>query len=194
MSARETGKQRKSKPLVNIINQRLLRSLSLIPTPTSLSPIRTMGQRHQVYLIARVLPHGAPPACSGNRRSVAGFHHQWSCGSLPLAAAHRFITLLSNPHNAAIVRAELQAIDGKYGQHGYLRPLIPNIPCPYTTSLLGSAWTTNLNAGEEFYSSGVTLHQAVLPAYVGCWDGGESSSSFFHHFLRIHQPHFRRRQ
>ncbi|PIL36657.1 hypothetical protein GSI_00346 [Ganoderma sinense ZZ0214-1] len=83
----------------------------------------------------------------------------------------RLITLVSHSDNAPVVRAELLAIDGQYGQYGAQKPYIPNVPCPYTASLLGSAWTTDLEAGQEMYTSGVTLEQSLLPAWMGCWDG-----------------------
>ncbi|KAM5532634.1 hypothetical protein V8D89_013678 [Ganoderma adspersum] len=83
----------------------------------------------------------------------------------------RLITLVSHPDNAPVIRAELRAVDGQYGQYGAQKPCIPNVPCPYTASLLGSAWTTDLEAGQEMYTSGVTLEQALLPAWMGCWDG-----------------------
>ncbi|KAI1785354.1 hypothetical protein LXA43DRAFT_1066002 [Ganoderma leucocontextum] len=130
-----------------------------------------MGQRHQAFLVARVRPHGAQPSDPGQRRCIAAFHHQWCYGSLPLLAMRRLITLISHPENAAVVRAEVRAIDGQYGRHGAQKPQIPDVPCPYAASLLGSAWTTDLEAGQEMYTSGVTLEQALLPAWLGCWDG-----------------------
>ena len=132
-----------------------------------------MGQRHQVYLIARVRSQGAQPGDPGQRRCIAAFHHQWCYGSLPLHATRRLIKFISHPENAAVVRAELRAIDDQYGRHGALKPRIPDVPCPYVASLLGSAWTTDLEAGQEMYTSGVTFEQALLPAWMGCWDGGE---------------------
>ncbi|KAI1785360.1 hypothetical protein LXA43DRAFT_1185915, partial [Ganoderma leucocontextum] len=128
-----------------------------------------MGERHQAFLIARVRPHGAQAGDPGQRRCIAGFHHQWCCGILPLLAMRRLITLVSHPENAAVVRAELRTIDGQYG-YGYEEPEIPDIPCPYTASLLGSAWTTDLEAGQTVYASGWTLENAVLRVWLGCWD------------------------
>ncbi|KAI0722008.1 hypothetical protein C8T65DRAFT_600699 [Cerioporus squamosus] len=130
-----------------------------------------MGQRHQAFLIARVRPHGSPPDHPGNRRCIAAFHHQWCYGSLPLRAMRRLVSLVSQPDNAAIIRAELRAIDGKFGSCGAEEPIIPDIPCPYTASLLGCGWTTQLGDENEFYSSGTTLEHALLPADMDCWGG-----------------------
>ena len=132
-----------------------------------------MGQRHQAFLIARVRPYGVPPEHPGNRRCIAAFHHQWCYGILPLRAMWRLVNLVSQPENAAIIRAEIRALDGKYGGHGREKPTISEVPCPYTASLLGCAWTTQLGDKDEFYSSGVTLEHALLPAGMDCWAGGE---------------------
>ena len=123
-----------------------------------------MGQRHQAFLIARIRPHGAPPNHPGNRRCIAAFHHQWCYGSLPLKAMRRLISLVSQPENATIVRAELRAIDGEYGSHGKLQPSILKIPCPFSASLLGSAWMADLDSSTDFYSNGATLQIDLLPA------------------------------
>ncbi|KAH9921538.1 uncharacterized protein BXZ73DRAFT_79930 [Epithele typhae] len=128
-----------------------------------------MGQRHQAFLIARVRPHGAPAGHPGNRRCIAAIHHQWCYGSLPLNATRRFIDLIRQPLNAAALLSEVRNLDGKYGAFGNREPTIPDIPCPYTTSLFATAWSTNLETGEqgEYYSSGF----CYLDAPMGCWDG-----------------------
>ena len=127
-----------------------------------------MGQRHQAFLIARIRPtHGRPA-----HRCVGAFHHQWSLGTLPLRALYRFVELLRRQENAAVVRGELGALDGNYESSAR----IPATPCPYTVSLLGMAWTMDLE-GRPPYASGVTLQQAILDANMGCWDGGECFQS-----------------
>ena len=131
-----------------------------------------MGQRHQVFLIARVRPHGSPPDHPGRRRCIAACHHQWCYASLPLAATRRLVTLLKNPENALIIREELRAIDGKYGAYGAAPPNIPDIPCPFVASILCCAWTTDLDRGDDLYTSGTILTQDILSAGMGCWDGG----------------------
>lgn len=85
----------------------------------------------------------------------------------------RLITLMSQPENAAVVRAELRAIDGRYGSHGDEEPGIPDIPCPYAASLLLSAYTTDLEAGREIYTSSETLERDIYPAWMSCWGGRE---------------------
>ncbi|RPD62079.1 hypothetical protein L226DRAFT_571451 [Lentinus tigrinus ALCF2SS1-7] len=130
-----------------------------------------MGQRHQVFLIARVRPHGAPADHPGNRRCIAAFHHQWCYGSLPLRAMRRLVTLIQQPDNATIVRAEVRDIQGKYGSYGAEGPCIPDVPCPFTTSLLAMAWTADIEDGANIQSSGTSLENDILPASMGCWDG-----------------------
>lgn len=132
-----------------------------------------MGQRHQAFLIARIRPHGAPPTSSGQRRCVAAIHHQWCYGMRPLLAMRRLITLISHPENAAVVRAELRAIDGRYGPHSDEEPEIPDVPCPYAASLLFSAYSTDLEAGRETYTCGGLLEQDILFASMSCWAGRE---------------------
>ena len=102
--------------------------------------------------------------------------HQWCYGSLPLSATRRFIDLISHPENAAIISAEIRALDGKYGPCGREAPRIPEYSCPYTTSLLGCAWTTDLGTSQSPYFSGSTLETASLMADMGCWESGKPSS------------------
>lgn len=143
------------------------------PTYNCAAPLNStaMGQRHQVFLIARVRPKHAKPTY----RCVAAFHHQWCFGTIPLRAMYRFLRLVTQPENAAIVRTELREIDGKYGHARRDDSPMPPAPCPYSVSLLATAWTTNLDPkiGSTQYD-GVTLRHAVLDAKMGCWDGGKS--------------------
>ncbi|KAI1782338.1 hypothetical protein LXA43DRAFT_906063 [Ganoderma leucocontextum] len=138
-----------------------------------------MGQRHQAFLITRICPHSAQPSDPGQRRCIAAFYHQWCYGMVlwhsptgRLASPH-LITLMSHPENAAMVRAELRAIDGQYRQHSEEEPMIPDIPCPYAVSLLASAYTTDLDEGREIYSSGGTAEQDIYSTSMSCWGGRE---------------------
>ena len=74
-----------------------------------------MGQRHQVFLIARLVPHGSTDG-KAYYRCVAARHHQWCYGTLPLAATYRFVTLLKNPNNVEIIRDELRRAQNAYGR------------------------------------------------------------------------------
>ena len=77
--------------------------------------------------------------------------------------------LLRNLENAAVVRSELCDLDGKYKSSA----ILPIAPCPYTLSLLGMAWTTDLAASTQ-YMSGVNLKHSIFPANRGwCWHIGE---------------------
>jgi hypothetical protein len=127
-----------------------------------------MGQRHQVFLIARVLPHNDTRYLY---RCIAAFHHQWCFGEFPLQAVRRFLALVRQKNNAEIVRSEIQDIQGKYGVLGE-EPRIPDVPCPYTAFLLASSWTTDLDP-DVSYTSGTSFKNSVLPASMGSADGGE---------------------
>lgn len=149
-----------------------------------------MGQPHQVFLIARILPHGAPPNAPPRHRCIGAYNHRWCYGRLPLRAVRRFLTLVRNEENAAVIRAELRAIDGKYGVFGS-GPDVPYIPCPYAVSLLGAALNTDLDGdGDGRYVSGITFEEGLYPASMGCWDGRQSLSPSAHSktHLIYHSP------
>ncbi|KAH8833121.1 hypothetical protein DL96DRAFT_1584840 [Flagelloscypha sp. PMI_526] len=120
-----------------------------------------MGQRHQAYLIARVVAHGATKA---TYRCVAAWHHQWSYGRLPPRGVRRFIDLASNRYNAEIILEELKNIEGKYGAVGPLQPRIPDIPLPFSTFLLGCAFNVNLDALDGVYASGYDFLNSTMDA------------------------------
>ena len=128
-----------------------------------------MGQRHQVYLIARVTPHGKPLG-ETRYRCIAALHHQWCYGRLPLQAATRFINLIKQKENAEIIREEINNIHGLYGIFR-TRPKLPGVPCPFALFLLHSAWTTDLNDSENFYESS----GSILLAGMGTRQGGMDS-------------------
>jgi len=86
-----------------------------------------MGRRHQVFLIARLVPFNPSSPFtpqSDNRayyRCIGAHHNQCSHGHFVLAATRRFLTLLQNPCNAEIVRDELRRVQGVYPRNiGYL--------------------------------------------------------------------------
>ncbi|KAE9403599.1 hypothetical protein BT96DRAFT_814672, partial [Gymnopus androsaceus JB14] len=101
-------------------------------------------------------------------RCLGAYHHQWCYGSLPLRAADRFITLVKQPVNAAIIREEIKSVQGKYGRHEQ-EPQIPDAPCPYSIFLLACALNIDL---EERYIHGGPFRSSLLEAWMGCWDGG----------------------
>lgn len=126
-----------------------------------------MGQRHQVFIIARVIPHGNTDG-KAYYRCVGAYHHQWCYGCKPLYAADRFLTLVKKSVNAAIIREELNSIQGKYGRYGLLEPKIPDAPCLYSICLLASAFNISL---DDDYVHGGGLESSLLEAWMGCWDG-----------------------
>ncbi|KAI0645219.1 hypothetical protein C8Q79DRAFT_1011306 [Trametes meyenii] len=127
-----------------------------------------MGQRHQAFFIARVRPTTGAPAylCLG------GFYHQWCYGQLALHAMYRFITLVRQPENAAVVRAELRALDGKYpSTEKDAYDVMPSMPCPFSSTLLGLAYSANLDPRlQPLHYSGVDMSsQYMLRPSSDCW-------------------------
>jgi hypothetical protein len=133
-----------------------------------------MGQRHQAFVIARVLPHSPGSAAAPKYRCIAAFHHQWCYGRLPLHATHRFITQVKQRSNAEIIRTEIAAIQGKFGRWGE-EPKLPRLPCPFTAFLLATNWSTDLENADQAYASGVSFNNAALDADMGSGQGGECS-------------------
>ncbi|KAJ7276309.1 hypothetical protein B0H12DRAFT_1005119 [Mycena haematopus] len=124
-----------------------------------------MGQRHQIFLVARVAMRSiAEP----RYRCLGAYHHQWCYGRLPLIAARRFLTLIKQQDNVELVREELRALQGNYGE-GTTEPRMPNVPCPYTTFLMASAFCVDLES--PFYGSGVSFRNSVMQAHMGSTDG-----------------------
>ena len=123
-----------------------------------------MGQRHQVFLIARVVPHNATQA---KHRCIAALHHQWCYGDLPLLATRRLLTLIKQKDNAEIIRAEIQNINGKYGGSKE-EPKIPPIPCSCTALLLATSWAIDLDQVDVYATDG-----SFVSADVGSGDVGE---------------------
>ena len=125
-----------------------------------------MGQRHQVFLIARVnsKAHEKTPAKICHYRCIAAFHHQWCYGRLPLKAARRFLTLAKQKDNAQIIREELRNFDNATSLH---------VPCPYSLFLLATAWTVDLTPGSEYNSTGI-----IESAQMGSGEGGSYIQGF----------------
>ncbi|KAJ6599168.1 hypothetical protein DFH09DRAFT_1389279 [Mycena vulgaris] len=126
-----------------------------------------MGQRHQVFIVARVAAHNTTVH---RYRCIGAYHHQWFSNvvsRLPLRAMKRFISLIKQKDNAKIVEEEIRAIQGKYGS-GNAQPPLPETPCPYALFLLASAWCVDL---EGHYASGVSFENGMLDANMGSNEG-----------------------
>ena len=133
-----------------------------------------MGQRHQAFVVARLVPHGQTKLYY---RCIATLHHQWCYGRLPLRAARRFLTLVKQKDNAETIREEIRLMQGKYGRYKH-HPEMPKVPSPYIGFLLASAW--NLDFDEvplAVYASGDSLDMTLLHADMGSFDGGNCPSS-----------------
>ncbi|KAK7035561.1 hypothetical protein VNI00_011854 [Paramarasmius palmivorus] len=103
-----------------------------------------MGRRHQVFLIARLIPASSGKQTQARYRCIAGLHHQWCYGYLPISATRRFFNLLKNPDNAEIVRDEIRRAHGRYGRQGQ-DPEIPDMAFPYIQMLLTQAFYLDIN-------------------------------------------------
>ncbi|KAJ3530372.1 hypothetical protein NMY22_g8601 [Coprinellus aureogranulatus] len=117
-----------------------------------------MGQRHQLFLVARVSKApGSPKAY----RCVAAFHHQWCYGRLPLRCVARFKHLARVKDNADLIQRDLDRYPEGVEKSSA-------IPCPFISFLARGAFSTDneCDYGEP-YSTGVLLE----PAHMGSTDG-----------------------
>ncbi|KAJ7699973.1 hypothetical protein B0H17DRAFT_271998 [Mycena rosella] len=139
----------------------LLLSLSGLFFSQPPSCVAIMGQRHQVFIVARVVARNETVP---RYRCVGAYHHQWCYGRLPLMATKRFFTLIKQKDNAEIIKEEIRAIQGKYDSGEKL----PKAPCPYSLFLLASAWCVDL---ENRYASGGSFENGMLDAWMGSTEG-----------------------
>lgn len=94
---------------------------------------------------------------------------------LPLRAVARFFSLIGEPENAEIIRKEIASINGLYGAFGNKIPKIPEVPCPFSHSLLSFAWSTDLSDPSEVY----IIPSLPLPASMGTSQGGVCTIFYF---------------
>jgi hypothetical protein len=127
-----------------------------------------MGQRHQAFAIARILPY---LATTPKYRCIAAFHDQICYGRQPLRATHRFIDQVKRKNNAQIISSEIAVIQGKFGRWG-IAPALPKIPCPFTAFLLATNWSVDLEDPEDPYGNGISFDNDALPADLGSTCGG----------------------
>ncbi|KAG7449251.1 uncharacterized protein BT62DRAFT_929226 [Guyanagaster necrorhizus] len=126
-----------------------------------------MGQRHQVFAIAKLIPKGDTKAYY---RCIAAWHHQWCYGTLPLKAARRFLTLLQQKDNAEIVLDEICRVQNKFGRWRK-KPELPNLPCSYISFLMGSAWNADMDDPADPYFHRGTFLGSILDADMGSTRG-----------------------
>ncbi|KAF4574859.1 hypothetical protein EYR36_006210 [Pleurotus pulmonarius] len=129
-----------------------------------------MGERHQIWLIAKVVPRDS----TDNRayyRSLGGFHNQSCYGRLPPRAVRRFIDLAKQKDNAEIIQIELDSVQKKYSRDADEEEM-PAAPCPYTLHLLGLSCCVDLDSTPT-HVSGPTYDGYVVPATMrGSFDYG----------------------
>ncbi|KAJ3546570.1 hypothetical protein NMY22_g2003 [Coprinellus aureogranulatus] len=113
-----------------------------------------MGQRHQLFLIARVREAPKDPK---KYRCVAAFHHQWCYGKSPLRCVSRFKLLSGVKANADLIQRDLD----RY-HLGLQRS--SETPCPYISFLGGMAFSIDMERRTID-----NIHH--LPASMGSKDG-----------------------
>lgn len=148
-----------------------------------------MGQHHQVFVITRVA--FAEDIASGKRTycCIAVLDDSWCFGRSPAKNTRRFLDLAKQPLNASILRFEIEAIQGNIPSRSVLEEARPmdsawncgdeessEIPCPYVSFLLASAWNANLacpdKSDEKIQGNGVfgcTYPPGIPSFYVGMW-------------------------
>lgn len=119
--------------------------------------------RHQAYLIAKVVPH---ESTKPNYRCIGAIHHQLCSASRPLSATLRFLKLIKQPENLEIVREEIKALKGKYGGYLRQRPLIPAVPCPFTSFLMISTWAVDLKPESSGFMYLSNVHEVNACAQI----------------------------
>jgi hypothetical protein len=143
----------------------LPKSLDKIPSFVSLGPLTylraslsiylpprsrrdcIMGQRHQLFVIAKI----------GNRyRGLAVFHHQWLLGEIALERCLRLLTIFSAPANRLPIQQELTAAR-RLDEEFWTKPRSWEdfeVPFPFITTcfLLGASFDV-----KAVYNSRVTL-------------------------------------
>ncbi|KAJ8698182.1 hypothetical protein PTI98_004920 [Pleurotus ostreatus] len=130
-----------------------------------------MGQRHQIWLIAKVVPRDSTDN-KAYYRSLGGFHNQCCYGRLPPRAVRRFIDLAKQKDNAEIIQIELDGVQKKYSRDAGEGEM-PVSPCPYTQFLLGLSCCVDLDSTPETYVSGPTYDGYRVPATLrGSFDYG----------------------
>jgi len=119
-----------------------------------------MGQRHQLFVIAKI----------GNRyRGLAVFHHQWLYGSIALERCLRILTIFSAPANRLPIQQELTAAK-RLDEEFWAKPQDWEdfeVPFPFinTCLLLGASFDV-----KAVYNSHVKLYPFDMP-----FNGGDNN-------------------
>ncbi|EJD35717.1 hypothetical protein AURDEDRAFT_188646 [Auricularia subglabra TFB-10046 SS5] len=123
-----------------------------------------MGQRHQIFVIARI---------QGRYRCIAAFHSQWLYGQMVVKAAARLIKAFINPMNARAIASELASLDeldteaiahADNDDHEN-----PAILCPYLTGLCLTCSRVDMEEGRLYKLSLEDVH--FLPSQLDNDDG-----------------------
>ncbi|KAF8974188.1 hypothetical protein BDZ97DRAFT_1772299 [Flammula alnicola] len=97
-------------------------------------------------------------------------------GALHISAITRFLKLMKLKDHAEIIREEVLELKA---------PVIPAIPCPFTSFLLSSAWSTDLSNPEDMYGS----NTSYLPTELGTLDADNNDGiTVIDEYVRTYYP------
>lgn len=132
-----------------------------------------MGQRHQIYVIARVRCKGET---TSHRRCIAAYHHQWCYGRTALRSLSRFLRIASQPDNALMIRRDIASVQGNWGEVLADAPRdYDYVPCPFVAYLLHLAWTVNFSDSPVYVAEFSSFSNNVLNAKMQTSQGGMST-------------------
>ncbi|KAH7175216.1 hypothetical protein EDB81DRAFT_705061 [Dactylonectria macrodidyma] len=115
-----------------------------------------MGQRHQLFVIARVGKH---------YYSLAAIHHQWLYGVSALRSCRRLLRIFSDPSNRITLKHELDLAVGFFQDQGpppskppmYKDPETTACPFPFITTCLAVGAAYDLEMGQVH-----TIHELAF--------------------------------
>jgi hypothetical protein len=119
-----------------------------------------MGQRHQLFVIAKI---------ANRYRGLAAFHHQWLYGALALERCLRIITIFSAPANRLPIQQELTAAR-RFDEEFWTKQRSWEdfeVPFPFITTclLLGASFDV-----KAVYNDRLTLEPFNMP-----FNGGDNN-------------------
>lgn len=124
-----------------------------------------MGQRHQLFVIARL---------KGKYRSLAALHHQWLYGHTALSRCRDILQIFSNPSNRIPLAQELKDAESRgpefweYSEDETLYAGKDAAPFPFITSCL--------ILGASFNPAAGYFHQVHVEDYRMAYDGGDNNN------------------
>lgn len=119
-----------------------------------------MGQRHQLFVIAKV---------NGKYRSLAAVHHQWLYGPTALRRCRGLLDIFSNPKNAISLQEELKVAarkDSLWDRESSLMERSVKFPFIMTCLMLGASYDS-----QDGY-----LHKVHIEPFNMSYDEGDNNN------------------